>query len=660
MSLHQLAQQIQASGRGNDTQLVHMAPAEVRAMRKLAQQHGGDLSINPRTGLPEAGFLESILPTVVGAGVGIMTGNPMIGAAVGGAAGMAMNKGSIQSGLMSGLGAYGMGSLGAGLMETGAGVLGSNPETVAGALGVPGAATGPGSQAAMLAEQNAGMGAEGLNSVRSAAATAPGATPTAAPSTFDQLQAGYKGTKFDMDFLKKNMFPIGAAAAPLLMGASSLTGQNQQTEANKGMIRPSTYSQTLNPRYGEPGQAQLVQKYTAQEPVAASEWGSRPIYMADGGIAGLAPNSQYLGANPIYPMSHMDHTQYATSTQLPTSAAIRDVDYDTPTAPYTGQEIMRMAEGGSTSDTGVTNMEKWLQAAQQVTPNPAYASMPLAPQAQQPSYPAYAPPPTIQPQMAAIQQHYAAPQRQAPEAFQYQAPTFTKYGNAYINGTGTGIGAGGGANMSAGAGIAANAGIAGVAATKKSGAGTSSAGSSSAPAIAEVYDYANNTPTLPYNPTSGSPEFNIPSNVPVDPSSGLAAVQQRYANMGYTDYIPNATNVDGGAANGGLMPYGLRYAMGGGISDLGSYSDGGRLLKGPGDGVSDDIPAQIGQHQPARLADGEFVIPARIVSELGNGSTDAGAKRLYAMMDRVQQGRTKSVGRDKVAVDSKAYKHLPA
>ena len=97
----------------------------------------------------------------------------------------------------------------------------------------------------------------------------------------------------------------------------------------------------------------------------------------------------------------------------------------------------------------------------------------------------------------------------------------------------------------------------------------------------------------------------------------------------------------------------------GGISHLGDYSDGGRLLKGPGDGVSDDIPAQIGDRQPARLADGEFVVPARIVSELGNGSTDAGAKRLYAMMDRVQKARKKSVGKDKVAVDSKASQHLP-
>ena len=103
----------------------------------------------------------------------------------------------------------------------------------------------------------------------------------------------------------------------------------------------------------------------------------------------------------------------------------------------------------------------------------------------------------------------------------------------------------------------------------------------------------------------------------------------------------------------------IGYALGG-IANLGDYSDGGRLLKGPGDGVSDSIPASIGDKQPARLADGEFVIPARIVSELGNGSTDAGAKRLYAMMDKIQAGRKKTVGKGKVAVDSKSEKYLPA
>jgi hypothetical protein len=89
----------------------------------------------------------------------------------------------------------------------------------------------------------------------------------------------------------------------------------------------------------------------------------------------------------------------------------------------------------------------------------------------------------------------------------------------------------------------------------------------------------------------------------------------------------------------------------GGISNLGSYSDyarGGRMLKGPGDGMSDSIPASIGGKRPARLATEEFVVPADVVSHLGNGSSDAGAKQLYAMMDRVRTARTgrKSQGRE--------------
>jgi hypothetical protein len=107
---------------------------------------------------------------------------------------------------------------------------------------------------------------------------------------------------------------------------------------------------------------------------------------------------------------------------------------------------------------------------------------------------------------------------------------------------------------------------------------------------------------------------------------------------------------------------GLGALAGGGQAgyNLGGYSDGGRLLRGPGDGVSDDIPATIGNKQPARLADGEFVVPARIVSELGNGSTEAGARKLYAMMDRVQRARGKTTGKNRVATNSRAEKYLPA
>jgi 3-deoxy-D-manno-octulosonic acid (KDO) 8-phosphate synthase len=92
--------------------------------------------------------------------------------------------------------------------------------------------------------------------------------------------------------------------------------------------------------------------------------------------------------------------------------------------------------------------------------------------------------------------------------------------------------------------------------------------------------------------------------------------------------------------------------------DLGGYAAGGnpRLLKGPGDGMSDDIPAVIGRKQPARLADGEFVVPADVVSHLGNGSTDAGAKKLHQMMDKVRTDRT---GKKRQAPEVNADKYLP-
>jgi hypothetical protein len=108
-----------------------------------------------------------------------------------------------------------------------------------------------------------------------------------------------------------------------------------------------------------------------------------------------------------------------------------------------------------------------------------------------------------------------------------------------------------------------------------------------------------------------------------------------------------ALNLPTNAAGGGIMQ-----------ANLGSYAAGGnpRLLRGPGDGMSDNIPATIGGKQPARLADGEFVVPADVVSHLGNGSTDAGAKKLHAMMDKVRMDRT---GRKKQAPAVKAKKYIP-
>lgn len=159
-------------------------------------------------------------------------------------------------------------------------------------------------------------------------------------------------------------------------------------------------------------------------------------------------------------------------------------------------------------------------------------------------------------------------------------------------------------------------------------------------------------------------------------------------------YRPQGLGYTGYAAQGGMMPDDLSYADGGmidpmqrmpngglaaiqGMRDgygapttmdgnipqmadggsIGGYSDGGRMLKGPGDGMSDSIPGVIGNKQPARLADGEFVVPADVVSHLGNGSTDAGAKRLYGMMDKVRHART---GTKKQGKQIKPEKYMPA
>jgi hypothetical protein len=92
----------------------------------------------------------------------------------------------------------------------------------------------------------------------------------------------------------------------------------------------------------------------------------------------------------------------------------------------------------------------------------------------------------------------------------------------------------------------------------------------------------------------------------------------------------------------------------GGIAQL---AVGGKLLRGNGDGMSDDIRANIDGRQEARLADGEFVIPADVVSHLGNGSTDAGAKQLYSMMDRVREAR---VGNKKQGKQINPAKYMTA
>lgn len=134
-------------------------------------------------------------------------------------------------------------------------------------------------------------------------------------------------------------------------------------------------------------------------------------------------------------------------------------------------------------------------------------------------------------------------------------------------------------------------------------------------------------------PTTTAP---APAPAPAPAAAQPQTTEQYYGqyydpNDPYNFYDPYQFNM----AEGGEVPSA-------GESDLGphEYSAGGKFLRGDGDGMSDDIVANIDGTQEARLADGEFVVPADVVSHLGNGSSEAGSRVLYAMMDRVRKART--------------------
>jgi hypothetical protein len=110
-----MAQQLQSQGRGEDSMLVHMTPGEVNSLQGLAMAHGGSLTINPETGLPEAGFLKKLLPTLLGAGLMLIPGVNALAAAGMVAGGSVLKTGSLKKGLMAGLQAYGGASLAGGL-----------------------------------------------------------------------------------------------------------------------------------------------------------------------------------------------------------------------------------------------------------------------------------------------------------------------------------------------------------------------------------------------------------------------------------------------------------------------------------------------------------------------------------------------------------------
>ena len=630
MQHKQTATGLAALGRKGDTELVHMTKGEVSGLHALAAAKGGELTVNPETGLLEASFLKSIMPMVIGAGLSIASGGtltPLMAAGLTGG-GYALATGSLEKGLMAGLGAYGgagiagsLGAAGAGAAEGAlgaAGAAGTGATTAAGAnmAGVQSAGMAGFDAAASTAGQSATQALGGgmfpatttaaapsfaagqtaaaspfagigtvtqtptiASAAPSFAAQAPTTTAAATP-TWESIKAGAgkvtDSSKAFGDFLSANKMPLGA------MGISALSGMGQEPlnapDVNQGMIRPYTFNRTqTNPTDAlgslyTPGQSTrernwFEDSYTAGTPYKAPG----PEYMATGGPVEAMSNDNTIGANTGYPMSDVQAGAYATPYQQPISRNVVTGSQDAATNPYTGQA--QFADGGEVSSGIISS----ILAQNQQDKRPQYANGSVGGYDYNQGTGAFSRSPEVQAQQ---------PQGQ-------------------ISG--------------------------------------------------------------PFGGFFGAMMGQQPQQPEPDQNSGMMGgmfgrllnrnQRPQYANgsVGGYEYAGNNqfTRQPAMADGGGISTLG-------GKSDLGGYSDGGQLLRGKGDGVSDSIPAMIGDKQPARLADGEFVVPARIVSELGNGSTEAGSRQLYAMMDRIQNARKKSIGKGKVAANSKAAKLLPA
>jgi hypothetical protein len=312
MSLQHAAQHLAAQGRGADTTLVHMTPREVSGLQAIARAHGGSLTINPETGLAEAGFLDKIMPTLVGA-AGMYFGiDPMTTAAIMGG-GTAMKTGDLGKGLMAGLGAYGGGSM----MQS---ALGSGTASLAGTM------SGGAQAAAGAGDMTAGMNA---------------ATNADKLAAFNPSVAGLGGYK-----------NIAMAAAPAIMGA--MQPQGAQPPQSTGMIRPYTFDynkqQVSNPigttrQDGQDTSERLYfqPKFTPLTPYKAAAGGL--MSLAGGGPVEQMSNANAIGANTGYPMADINKAAYATPYQTPVSQNVVQGSADTGVNPMTGEQT-RFAAGG--------------------------------------------------------------------------------------------------------------------------------------------------------------------------------------------------------------------------------------------------------------------------------------------------------------------------
>jgi hypothetical protein len=548
MSLQHAAKHLAAHGRGKDTELIHMDKGEIASLQQIAMANGGSLTINPQTGLPEAGFLSALLPMIAGAGLMLIPGMQAgaAGLIVGGL--QTARTGSLSKGIMAGLGAYG-----------GAGLAGS-------------------------------AGAAGAGSTT----TLDGATIANTPPT-----------------------PVAPASNVVDVSGSSLTNAT-----------PVTNPTALT---GQPIGNGPMTNFTDPYANAGFEGSARPLgYQTTPDITGR-------------PLSDSMYSDYGGATKgIPTQTyEVAPKDFNAMNASERASAMGRGASFENAYDFAAANPKTaigaGLSVASGMQKDPRKPAEPDKDMGQRYSFtggklePTPAPDVPTYDEMLTKQGNYGRQQRY------FNSPTYTAISPTAAKDLYNFADGGPVEQMS----------------------NNSMMGVNTMYPMANISTSSYGTPDqMAGGGISGNINFEAPQSQNAGPLEQLIrAIHAKQTGGGPMEeakkyeYNPEQQQYVQQQASGGISD--ARY-------NLGGYSDGGRLLRGPGDGVSDSIPAVIGKRQPARLADGEFVVPARIVSELGNGSTEAGARKLYAMMDRIQSARKKTVGKDKVAHNSRSSKYLPA
>jgi len=611
MSLHNLAKHMQSQGRDGDTGLVHMSPGEIGALQKLAMANGGSLTVNPETGLPEAGFLKDFLPSIVG-GLAILAapftgGMSLLGAAAlgGGLAfGTSMAVGnsfkkSLFTGLMTGAGGAataGLGGLGAGAANvTKAGLV----PTVSGA-GLK-AATTP-----ILTQAGKTLATEGVEASAASAANAlrTGATNIAArapqfagTATQRAATAGSEGLYGTLGRIPGQQL-AGNVPGQQLAGTATQRAATAGGEALYPSVAPAPTVLTGPQNYANMSmgdklvaQGKGVEKLFTEKGAATQFVKENKGPLALAGIGAIGSNlstpqtlrapppevSTYAG--PYKPVERTAQFQIGPQAYTDTSEFqyFNDVNPYPGVVPYKAAAggLMGLAGGGSYDDEAgqdgyadggevgtrmatpdMDAIQNYVQSISQ--PRPQQAPQTQAPMAIGGEHNYGVKPVTVQ--QAPPVQYAPAPQRSGMEAL---FASLGMFGNA----------------------------------------NNRAFGKQAAPVpIVDKY-----TPYRPQTIYYTSP----------DGTKG----SMEYTDLNNRIYNPNAQRMDMPFATGGMT----------------SLARGGSYLDGPGDGLSDSIHATIGNNQPARLADGEFVISADVVSDIGGGSSKAGAKKLHAMMDRVRQ-----------------------